>query len=327
LSGDGLTTLSAVSTTSTPTSTTGEHRELAPTLVVLAAGMGSRYGGLKQVDGMGPGGEAILEYSIHDALEAGFGDVVLIIRKDIEEAFRDAIGRRLEARADIRYAYQEFDSGIHWTTDLPQRSKPWGTAHAIYAAAPQIHGPFSVVNADDFYGAAGYRAVVDFLRADHPSNVHCLPGYSLLRTLSDHGTVSRGVCEVDDVGMLTKIVERTAVGWKDDRLVDSGSDSEIDIPTDSFVSMNFWGFQPSILAEFEERFRSFFDANRANPKAELFLPMLVGQLVAEERVGVQLLEIDSPWFGVTYPEDKPSVQAALLALTEQGEYTNPLWGA
>jgi NDP-sugar pyrophosphorylase family protein len=287
--------------------------------------MGSRYGGLKQVDGMGPGGEAILEYSIHDALEAGFGDVVLIIRKDIEEAFRDAIGRRLEAKADVRYAFQEFDSGIHWTTDLPTRSKPWGTAHAIYSAAPQIHGPFSVVNADDFYGASGYRAVVDFLRADHPSNVHCLPGYSLLSTLSEHGTVSRGVCEVDNAGMLTKIVERTAVGWKGDRLVDTSTGADIDIPTDSYVSMNFWGFQTSILDEFEERFRAFFEANRANPKAELYLPMLVGELVAEKRVGVQLLQIDSPWFGVTYPEDKPSVQAALLALTEQGEYANPLW--
>ncbi len=298
---------------------------LAPTLVVLAAGMGSRYGGLKQVDGMGPGGEAILEYSIHDALAAGFGDVVLIIRKDIEEAFRDAIGRRLEARANVRYAYQEFDSGIHWTNDLPTRSKPWGTAHAIYAAAPQIHGPFAVVNADDFYGASGYRAVVDFLRADHPANMHCLPGYPLLRTLSEHGTVSRGVCEVDENAMLTNIAERIAVGWKGDRLVDTGTGVDIDIPTDSYVSMNFWGFQPSILAEFEDRFRTFFEANRDNPKAELYLPALVGQLVTEGCVAVKVLQIDSPWFGVTYPEDKPAVQSALLELTNQGEYTNPLW--
>ncbi len=299
--------------------------ELAPTLVVLAAGMGSRYGGLKQVDGMGPAGEAILEYSMFDAIEAGFGDVVLIIRKDIEDAFRDAIGRRLEALADVRYAYQEFDSGVHWTTDFPERSKPWGTAHAIYAAAPEIHGPFAVVNADDFYGKSGYRAVVDFLRADHPADTHCLPGYALLRTLSDHGTVSRGVCEVDDAGMLTKIVERTAVGWKDSKLVDTSTDVDIDIPTDSYVSMNFWGFQPSILGEFEDRFHKFFEANRGNPKAELYLPMLVGELVAEQQVAVEVLKVDSPWFGVTYPEDKPSVQAALQALTDSGEYSTPLW--
>jgi NDP-sugar pyrophosphorylase family protein len=274
---------------------------------------------------MGPAGEAILEYSIHDALEAGFGDVVLIIRKDIEDAFRDAIGRRLEALADIRYAYQEADSGVHWTTDLPVRSKPWGTAHAIYAATPQINGPFAVVNADDFYGAAGYRAVVDFLRADHLPTTHCLPGYALLRTLSDHGTVSRGVCEVDANSMLTKIVERTAVGWKDGVLVDSSTSVDIAIPTDSYVSMNFWGFQTSILNEFEDRFHKFFEANRDNPKAELYLPMLVGELVADERVEVEVLKVDSPWFGVTYPEDKPSVQAELLALTESGEYSTPLW--
>ncbi len=214
----------------------------SPTLLVLAAGMGSRYGGLKQVDGMGPSGEAILEYSIYDALRAGFGDVLLVIRKDIEEPFRDAIGRRLEAVAPIRYAFQELDSCIDWTDDIPTRSKPWGTAHAVLASAPHLNGPFAVVNADDFYGAGGYRSVVEFLdsKASQSETAHCLPGYKLGNTLSENGTVSRGVCEVDASGRLTRIVERKEIGWKEGRLVDA-ADDDFEVSPNDAVSMNFWG--------------------------------------------------------------------------------------
>ena len=311
----------------------------SPTLLVLAAGMGSRYGGLKQVDGMGPTGEAILEYSIYDAMRAGFGDVLLVIRKDIEDAFRDAIGRRLEAVAPIRYAFQELDSCIDWMTDSPpdskpvsgtdlaNRSKPWGTAHAVLAAAPHLDGPFAVVNADDFYGPGGYQAVVDFFdtTAKGSPSAHCLPGYRLGNTLSDHGTVSRGVCEVNDDGRLVRIVERKEIGWKDSHLVDA-ADGNFEVSPDAPVSMNFWGLQPSVIDEIRPRFREFVDANRDNPKAELYLPVLMGDLVSEGGATVDVLTMDEPWFGVTYPEDKPSVQASLKSVVDQGMYPSPLWG-
>jgi NDP-sugar pyrophosphorylase family protein len=295
-----------------------------PTLVVLAAGMGSRYGGLKQVDGMGPSGEAILEYSIFDALRGGFDDVLLIIRKDIEDAFRDAIGRRLEAVAPIRYAFQELDSCIDWTNDIPSRAKPWGTAHAVLAASKQIDRPFAVVNADDFYGAGGYKAVVDFLAAGKGDAAHCLPGYRLGNTLSEHGTVSRGVCEVDAHNMLTRILERKEIGWKGDKLVDA-ADGDVEVSVNAPVSMNFWGLQPSVIDEIAPRFRAFVEANRDNPKAELYLPVLMGDLVSEGAASVEVLTMDEPWFGVTYPEDKPSVQASLTAQVESGAYPAPLW--
>ncbi len=299
----------------------------SPTLLVLAAGMGSRYGGLKQVDGMGPTGEAILEYSIYDAIRAGFGDILLVIRKDIEEAFRDAIGRRLEAVAPIRYAFQELDSCIDWTDDLPQRSKPWGTAHAVLAAEPHIDGPFAVVNADDFYGPGGYQAVVDFFdtTAKASPSAHCLPGYKLGNTLSEHGTVSRGVCEVSAEGRLVRIVERKEIGWKDAKLVDA-ADGDFEVSPDAPVSMNFWGLQPSVIDAIRPRFREFVDANRDNPKAELYLPVLMGELVGEGAATVNVLTMDEPWFGVTYPEDKPSVQASLKAVVDEGMYPSPLWG-
>ena len=289
--------------------------------------MGSRYGGLKQVDGMGPTGEAILEYSIFDALRAGFGDVLLVIRKDIEDAFRDAIGRKLEAVAPIRYAFQELDSGIDWTDDIPTRSKPWGTAHAVLASAPHLDGPFAVVNADDFYGPGGYQAVVDFLDTSAKGNpsAHCLPGYRLGNTLSAHGTVSRGVCEVDDDGRLVRIVERKEIGWKDGHLIDA-ADDDFEVSPDAPVSMNFWGLQPSVIGEIEPRFRAFVDANRNNPKAELYLPVLMGELVEQGAATVDVLTMDEPWFGVTYPEDKPSVQASLKTVVEDGMYPSPLWG-
>jgi hypothetical protein len=298
----------------------------SPTLLVLAAGMGSRYGGLKQVDGMGPSGEAILEYSIFDALRAGFGDILLVIRKEIEEPFRDAIGRRLEAVAPIRYAYQELDSCIDWTDDIPHRSKPWGTAHALLAAAPELDRPFAVVNADDFYGAGGYQGVVDFFSgvAVGNPNAHCLPGYRLGNTLSENGTVSRGVCEVDSAGRLARIVERKEIGWKDGALVDA-ADGDAVVSPDSAVSMNFWGLQLSVLDEIRPRFQAFVEANRDNPKAELYLPVLMGELVTEGSATVDVLTMDEPWFGVTYPEDKPLVQASLAGVVDAGLYPSPLW--
>lgn len=288
--------------------------------------MGSRYGGLKQVDGMGPTGEAILEYSIYDAIRAGFTDILLVIRKDIEEAFRDAIGRRLEAVAPIRYAFQELDSCIDWTDDVPQRSKPWGTAHAVLAAAPHLDGPFAVVNADDFYGPGGYEAVVDFFdnTAKGAPTAHCLPGYRLGNTLSEHGTVSRGVCEVNDDGRLVRIVERKEIGWKDDKLVDA-ADGNFEVSPDAPVSMNFWGLQTSVIDAIRPRFRAFVDANKDNPRAELYLPVLMGELVGEGAATVDVLTMDEPWFGVTYPEDKPSVQASLKSVVEKGMYPSPLW--
>ena len=303
-----------------------------PTLVVLAAGMGSRYGGLKQADGMGPAGEAILEYSVHDALEAGFGDVVMIIRAEIEDAFRSAIGHRLEAHAPVRYAHQELTTGLG-AHPLPHgRTKPWGTAHALLAAAPHIDRPFAVVNADDFYGAEAYRLLARFLTSHVGPGRHALVGYAIRSTLSPNGTVTRGVCDVGASGELVGIDERMDVEQRGDQVVyveDRGDDrgQAVVLAADTVASMNFWGFHPSILGPLEARFHRFLGEEGGEAKSELLLPGVVGEMVAGGCDTVQVLRTDGPWFGVTYPQDKPTVQASLAALTADGTYSTPLWAS
>lgn len=289
--------------------------------------MGSRYGGLKQADGMGPGGEAILEYSVHDAIAAGFGDVVMIIRKDIEDAFRSAIGGRLEAHASIRYAHQELNTGLGGRSVPEGRTKPWGTAHALLAAAPMIERPFAVVNADDFYGATAYRLLAEFLTGDVAPGRHALVGFPIVTTLSPNGTVTRGVCAVGTTGDLVTIDERMNVEQRDGQIVyldDNGA--PVPLAADTVASMNFWGFHPSMLGQLEQRFHQFVDANPTDIKAELLLPGVVGEMVTEGTDSVKVLRTDGPWFGVTYPDDKPTVQASLQQLTDNGTYSTPLWG-
>lgn len=284
-------------------------------LVILAAGMGSRFGGLKQVQPVGPAGELIIEYSAYDALRAGFGRLVLVIRKDIEADFRDTIGRRLESRMDVEYVYQELGTG---------RSKPWGTGHAVLAAKPAVRGPFAVINADDFYGAAGYQTLAKHFAT---SIDYAMVGYPLKQTLSEFGSVSRGLCAVDHAGLLESIteitkIEKTATGAR----YHDGAGTLRTLTGSELVSVNFWGFTPAVFPQLEKLFADFQGRNAADPKAEFYLPTALSTLNARGAAKVALLKSTDAWFGITYREDLPSTQAAIRALIAAGRYPSPLWG-
>ncbi len=299
---------------------------MKPTLLVLAAGMGSRYGGVKQIDAVGPSGEAILDYSVFDAVRAGFEDVVFIIRKDIEEDFRRVVGSRVEPHLPVDYVFQELD-------DLPDgfkvpadRGKPWGTGHAVLRAADVITRPFAVINADDFYGRVAFSAASEFLTAVDPaSNNYCIIGYRLGETLSTHGTVSRGVCKVSD-GMLAGIEEHTRIGWDGDRIVSTANEAEpVAFTTDTPVSMNFFGFTPAVFGQLDEHFRAFLNESIDEPKSEFFIPKPLNQLIATGAASCRVIEAGSDWFGVTYREDKPRVQQSIRSLVDRGDYPEQLW--
>jgi len=301
-----------------------------PTLVVLAAGMGSRYGGLKQIDPVGPNGELIIDYSIYDALHAEFGRVVFVIKHDIEEAFRQGVGRRIERRCDITYAFQRLDDIPGGFQVPPDRQKPWGTAHATLSCKSVVHTPFAVINADDFYGRSAYEALGDYLRsAQDRSGVYeyCMVGYLLENTLTDHGHVARGVCTTNDHGYLVGIHERTRIE-RFGRVAKCTEDGEnwIEIPSGTLVSMNMWGFTPSLFSELEARFPQFLLQNRDRiSKAEYLLPEVVGNLIEEKRATVKVLPAHERWFGVTYQQDKPRVQQAIRDLIHRGVYPENLW--
>jgi len=297
------------------------------TLLVLAAGMGSRYGGLKQIAPVGPHGEMIIDYSIFDAIRAGFDKVVFVIRRDIEADFKQAVGSRFEGVIAVDYAFQERD-------DLPagyavpaDRTKPWGTAHAILAARHAIHDPFAVINADDFYGAGGYRLLHDFL-AGTATTAGTTPdwalvGFVLRNTLSDHGSVARGVCRCSAAGMLETVTEHLAI--------ERDGAAAIDPPTgtrfsgDERVSMNMWGFTPDVFGVLERAFGDFLAANRDNPKAEYQIPVVVDTQIQTGRRQVRVLATAETWCGVTYTADKPQVTAHIAALVQSGRYPSPLW--
>jgi NDP-sugar pyrophosphorylase family protein len=298
---------------------------MKPTLLVLAAGIGSRYGGLKQVDGMGPGGEAILEYSIFDALRAGFGKVVFVIRKDIEQAFREKVGSRIEPHIPVEYAFQEMDTALDWLGYVPERQKPWGTGHAILSAAPYLHEPFIAINADDFYGFDAFRTIAQFLTTDCRADHYALVAYHIGNTLSENGSVSRGVCSVSAEGWLTDVTERTKIERYDDGIFYTENNERHALPDHTPVSMNFWGFHPAILQEIEAQFRAFVQANLGQPKAEFYIPSVVNQLIKSGKITCAALTCTSQWYGVTYPEDKDTVQAALARMGAEGVYPVPLW--
>ncbi len=301
-----------------------------PQLVVMAAGIGSRYGGLKQVDPVGPSGEIVIDYSIHDAIKAGFDKVVFIIRKDIEETFREKIGRRIEEKIDTEYVFQELDK-IPMGFKVPaERVKPWGTAHALLCAKDAIDAPFAVINADDFYGASSYKTIFDYLKnADLSGDVYdfCMVSFILENTITEHGYVSRGVCSATEDGYLAEIVERTKIQKFGD-IVKFTEDGEnwVEIDPRSLVSMNLWGFTPSLLDEFEQRFPKFLEANISNLKSEFFIPTVVNDLMSEGKAKVKVLKSEEKWLGVTYPEDKPMVVEAVNALVSNGVYSEKLWG-
>jgi NDP-sugar pyrophosphorylase family protein len=300
---------------------------MKPTLLVLAAGIGSRYGGLKQVDGLGPGGHAILEYSVFDAIRAGFGKVVFVIRKEIDEVFREKIGDRMVGHIQVEYAYQELDTALEWWTGPKiDRVKPWGTGHAVLAAKHLIQEPFAVINADDFYGQEAYQVLADFLTTDCASDMYAMVGYKLKNTLSENGSVSRGVCNVNADGNLTEVIERTKI-YRDDlgKIVFEEPDGVLDVPEDAPVSMNFWGFSPDMMQVTEDMFRDFVAANHENLKSEFYIPLIANAQIQNGNARLRVLQTDSEWFGVTYTADKEIVQAALFDQVASGVYPEQLW--
>lgn len=296
-----------------------------PTLLILAAGMGSRYGGLKQVDALGPGGEALIEFSIYDAIRAGFGKVVFVIRKDIELPFREKIGNQFADKIDVQYAFQEMDSPIEGISEFPEREKPWGTAHAMLVAQDKIQEPFAVINADDYYGISGFQAMADFLQQTCSPGDYSMVAYELENTLSDHGHVNRGVCGVDEEGHLTDVVERMKIRRTEQGVVYEEDGQLFPLSEKTLVSMNFWGFHPDIFEITRRDFIDFVAANRDNPRAEFFIPLVVNKLIQTGAIHLHVIPNDEQWYGVTYQADKPRVQAAFQAMVEAGKYPPALW--
>jgi hypothetical protein len=301
----------------------------SPTLVVLAAGIGGRYGGLKQIDPVGPSGEGILDYSVHDAVRAGFGKVVFIIRREIEAAFREAIGSRLESRIPVEYAFQALNDLPGGHTVPEGRTKPWGTTHAILAARDLVREPFGVINADDFYGPQSFQLLADALRAPAPSGQSepwVLVGFPLRNTLSEHGTVSRGVCSVDDAGHLRTIEECEKIRPLPDGGIEllRGGTPETVYGTQT-VSMNMWGFTPAFFDKALAGFESFL-SNLPNPLAsEYYIPTEVQARIDSGEAAVRVVQSPESWLGVTYPDDKPAVKDGLHALINRGVYPEKLW--
>ena len=298
------------------------------TLLVLAAGMGSRYGGLKQLDEVGPSGETVMDYSVFDAMRDGFDRVVFVIRKDIEEAFRAAIGSRYADRIEVAYAFQDMN-------DLPAgfrvpegRTKPWGTGQAVYAARKLLDGPFAVINADDFYGADSYRKLAGYLKsAPEDGKIRgCIASFVLSNTLSENGSVSRGICSADAAGNLSKVVENTKIFRRDGKVISVQEDgAELEFTGEELVSMNSWGFMPELVGELERLFTGFLEEHGTELKSEFYLPFAVDTLIREGRAEIKMLKSEDSWFGITYREDKPFVQAALRKLVAEGAYPEKLF--
>ena len=304
-----------------------------PVLVVLAAGMGSRYGGLKQMDSVAGHGQSIIDYSIYDARRAGFEKVIFVIKRALEEDFRRLVGDRIARGIQVEYAFQELD-------DLPAgyavpagRKKPWGTTHAVLAARDLIRGPFAVINSDDYYGPEAFRLIYDFLSTQDEAAVpqrYAMVSYLLGNTVTDNGSVARGVCRVGEDGLLREVVEHTRIekDGSDARSTLDGGETWVPLPGSTPVSMNFWGFQRSFVDEGEARFPEFLDRILVeNPeKGEFYLPLLVSRLIGEGKAQVRVLPSEDKWYGVTYREDKPGVVAALADMTARGLYPENLWG-
>ena len=292
-----------------------------PTLLILAAGMGSRYGGLKQIDAVGPAGETILDYSIYDALAAGFGKIVFVIRRDIEAAFKQSVGSRYESLAEVDYVYQEIDALPEGFTAPPARTKPWGTGHAILVAQDAVKEPFGVINADDFYGRDAYEQLAAFLSQSLPDQLHAMVGYKMRNTLSENGTVSRGVCRSNREACLETVEEVTAIS-KDGEGARAGEQT---FTGDEIVSMNLWGFQPSIFQALSRQFSTFLQQSGEEEKSEFYIPFVVDEEIRSQRAKVMVLQTDSQWAGVTYREDKPTVEAFIQGLIKNGTYPNNLF--
>ncbi|ALO16509.1 UDP-N-acetylglucosamine diphosphorylase/glucosamine-1-phosphate N-acetyltransferase [Salinivirga cyanobacteriivorans] len=295
-----------------------------PTLIILAAGMGSRYGGLKQLDQMGPNGETIMDYSVYDALRAGFGKVVFVIRKDFEEAFKARFIHKISDKIATDYVFQELN-------DLPEgfkvpagRTKPWGTNHAVWAARNAVNEPFAVINADDFYGADAFKVMAQYLeRLESDSTEYSMVGYPVKNTLSEHGTVNRGVCKVDEKRHLINVTEREAIGWKNDKIISVKDGGEV--PQDAQVSMNFWGFSQHYFKQSGEDFIRFLKAEGNELKSEFYIPATVTNLIEQQKATVKVLDTTAQWFGVTYKADKEVTIQRIQEMIAQNIYPKKLW--
>ncbi|MBR2450502.1 MAG: nucleotidyltransferase [Paludibacteraceae bacterium] len=300
---------------------------MKPTLFILAAGMGSRYGGLKQLDGLGPNGETIMDYSVFDAMRAGFGKVVFVIRKDFEEDFRRVVLSKYADHVPCEVCFQGIDCLPEGFTRNPERTKPWGTNHAVLMAKDLIHEPFMVINADDFYGKESFEVMAKFLLdVNGEQGKYCMAGYRVGNTLSEHGTVSRGVCATDKMGFLTDVVERTAIESKDGHIVfPDENGNEVEIPFDTPVSMNMWGFTPEYFEYTEEAFKEFLKVSGQELKTEFYIPTLVNDLIKAGKATCQVLDTPAKWFGVTYADDRQMVVDKIQALVDAGVYPNKLF--
>lgn len=300
---------------------------MKPTLVILAAGMASRYGSMKQIQSFGPSGETIMDYSIYDAIRAGFGKVVFIIREDFAENFKSIFEPKLKGKIETDYVYQSLDANMGKHTVPADRKKPWGTAHAVLCAKDAVKEPFAVINADDFYGKDSFQKAYDFLTKEVNDRTYCIIGYELKKTLSENGSVSRGVCAVDENNNLTAINERTKI-YRNERgkiTYEDDNGQQHEVSEDSSVSMNFWGFAPNVFELIEESFQKFLDLNINNPKAEFFIPILGDEFIKSGKGVIKVIPTSAQWFGVTYKEDAPVVLADISKLVQSGEYPQNLW--
>ena len=301
---------------------------MKPTLLVLAAGMGSRYGSLKQIDPVGPSGETIIDYSIYDAIRAGFGKVVFIIRKSFEQDFKEIFISKLQPYIQVEYVFQEIDKLPVGLTVSPERTKPWGTAHAILMAKDVIHEPFAVINGDDFYGSGAFQTMADYLvslTADEQTH-YSLVGYQVGNTMSEHGTVSRGVCLPDEQGFLQSVTERTNIQYTHGGIAYTDeAGAFVFLKPETLVSMNFWGFTPEYFKQTEPMFSDFVKANSDSLKAEFYIPTAIDALINGSMAKVKVLKSNARWFGVTYKEDKPVVIEKLAQLIKMGIYPAQLW--
>ena len=297
---------------------------MQPTLVILAAGMASRYGSMKQIQGFGPGGETIMDYSIYDAIRAGFGKVAFIIRREFADNFKSIFEPKLNGRIATEYVFQEIDMFTEGATVPADRKKPWGTAHAVLCAMENVNEPFAVINADDFYGRQAFVDAADFLVNDCTETNNAIIGYDLLKTLSSHGTVNRGVCTLDAIGNLASINERINVSEKNGKIVCDDNLEPHELPRNTSVSMNFWAFHPAFFTYTLKVFREFLQQNINDPKAEFFIPIVADRFIKEGGT-IEVIPTTSEWFGVTYKEDAPAVEKALNNLIAKKEYPETLW--
>jgi Nucleotidyl transferase len=296
----------------------------SPTLLVLAAGMGSRYGGLKQIEPVGPSGEAIIDYSVFDAIRAGFGKLVFVIRKDIEQAFKEFVGSRFEKHIPVEYAYQELDKIPSGFRVPAGRTKPWGTTQAVLMTEGMIDEPFAMINADDFYGAESYRVLAEHLKSG--SEDYAMVGFVLRNTLSDFGTVARGVCQVSGDGYLTGIVEMTAIARDGSRAKNTDGEGKVTMLSgDEPVSMNYWGFTPRVYGQLHDHFATFLKENGSDLKKECYIPSTVNDIIVAGQGKVKVLKSNDPWFGVTYREDHSFVVENVRRLVKEGKYPEKLW--